>query len=160
MAGDTVAELIPFIKQRIKIRGECWAWTGAKTKSGYPTIKVGRGRANAKTQAVHRLMWEHFYQQEIPDGMFVMHSCDTPSCVNPLHLSIGTHAENMADMSQKGRARSGLAKLDADSIQAAQRLRSVGMMHKDIANEIGVSRSSVTKLLNGQSYRAVQIDSL
>jgi hypothetical protein len=57
---------------------------------------------NGKIDGAHRASYR-LYLGEIPDGMFVMHSCDNPVCVNPSHLSLGTPMDNTRDMIRKGR---------------------------------------------------------
>ena len=79
----------------------CWLWTGAKFRRGYGQFKVEPYNVKA-----HRWSYAHFIG-EIPEGMFVCHRCDNPSCVNPTHLFIGDHKDNMRDMKVKGRAASG-----------------------------------------------------
>lgn len=82
------------------VRGDgCWLWTGRKTtRSGY-----GCFRRNGKTIPAHRVSYELFVGP-IPPGLEVRHICDNPPCVNPDHLSPGTHKENMEDMAARGRA--------------------------------------------------------
>ena len=80
---------------------DCWEWTGARTALGYGRIKGDRC-----TVQTHRLAYELTYGP-IPDGLFVMHSCDNPPCCNPAHLAVGTNADNVHDSMRKGRARSG-----------------------------------------------------
>ena len=83
-------------------RSACWLWTGGIGRDGYGKIHDAADR----TLAAHRVAWELFHFP-IPEGYLVIHACDTPRCVNPGHLLLGTHAANMRDMVAKGRARNG-----------------------------------------------------
>ena len=91
----------------------CIEWTGAKTATGY-----GRAHAGGKHWLAHRLFYT-VYRGEIPKGMYVCHSCDVPSCVNPEHLFLGTQADNLRDMDAKGRRNSN----PANGIKAAALMR-------------------------------------
>lgn len=79
----------------------CWLWTGAPLSSGYGRIRVG-----GKTLRAHRVSYA-LYVGEIPDGLCVLHACDVRLCVRPDHLWIGTRADNVADMINKGRGATG-----------------------------------------------------
>ncbi len=76
----------------------CWLWLGQPNTSGYGCFTF-----NKKNDKAHRVSYS-IYRGEIPDGLYVCHSCDVRSCVNPDHLWIGTHADNMRDMYLKKRA--------------------------------------------------------
>lgn len=79
----------------------CWLWTAAsRTQAGYGLFTPRHG---IKVLA-HRAMWE-YTQGSVPAGLYVCHRCDNPGCVNPAHLFLGSHADNMRDMVAKGRAR-------------------------------------------------------
>jgi len=78
---------------------ECWNWIGSLNK-GYGQLRVG-GR-KGKPENASRISWE-LYNGTIPEGMEVCHHCDNPSCVNPIHLFLGSHLANMKDCSIKGR---------------------------------------------------------
>jgi hypothetical protein len=74
----------------------CYLWYGGTFDSGYGVIQLD-GRAQRAHRHAYRLAYG-----SIPDGLFVCHACDVKSCVNPAHLFLGTHDDNMADMMQKG----------------------------------------------------------
>jgi hypothetical protein len=82
----------------------CWLWTAVTNKLGYGSI--GRGGVNDGKVAAHRLAYA-LCIGAIPPGLFVCHSCDTPGCVYPGHLWLGTHDDNMRDAVSKGRMASG-----------------------------------------------------
>lgn len=77
---------------------ECWEWIGAKTSKGYGTI-----RDQGRTRRATHVAWEFANGRPIPEGMMVCHSCDSPPCVNPDHLWVGTGSDNIKDCYAKGR---------------------------------------------------------
>lgn len=78
---------------------ECWNYHGSADTGGYRRIRLD----DKSRMKVHRLAWEAFHAEPIPEGMVVMHKCDNPQCFNPHHLTVGTQMDNMLDMRSKGR---------------------------------------------------------
>ena len=83
--------------------GECWEWTGHLSDKGYGVWESHNPR---RRMYAHRTAYG-LLVGKIPDCLHVLHTCDNPACCRPEHLFLGTHADNMADMKVKGRARSG-----------------------------------------------------
>lgn len=80
----------------------CWIWIGNANRDGYGLLTGSR--KGKPYFLAHRVSWE-MHKGAIPDGLHVLHRCDMPACVNPDHLFLGTHSENMHDMGRKGRGR-------------------------------------------------------
>lgn len=83
---------------RVSVGNGCWLWDANVTKKGYPNLWL-EGRQHVYA---HRFSYA-LHVGPIPDGMSVLHKCDTPSCVNPAHLFLGTQLENVRDCRDKGR---------------------------------------------------------
>ncbi len=80
---------------------ECWEWKAARQAEGYGKMFTTN---RCRPERAHRVSWV-LHHGPIPDGMFVLHRCDNPPCVNPAHLFLGTNLDNIEDMGRKGRHR-------------------------------------------------------
>lgn len=94
--SDAVAKRF-FAKVEILDSG-CHEWTGAKRVNWYGVLQL-----NGSARLAHRIAWIMHNKKEIPVGMVVMHKCDNPACVNPLHLAVGTSKDNAEDRQKKKR---------------------------------------------------------
>ena len=119
---------------KVKKTDICWIWTGASDEQGRGIFFDGD-----KSTSVPRFVYRQF-KGEIPEGLYVCHKCDNPSCVNPEHLWLGTQLDNMKDCQGKGRKNIKLSQEQREQIK-----QSMGTL-KEIAEQFGVSFQYVSKL--------------
>lgn len=131
----------------------CWLWTGAVNEKGYGKIGDGPQR----TRRAHRVSWE-LHIGVIPFGRMVCHTCDTPSCVNPSHLFLGTGKDNSQDMVCKGRGilpdnRGERATWHKLPESAVFDIRTRRLSARKFAALYGVSRSAVFRIWEGKNWK-------
>ena len=129
----------------------CWMWTGAGSR--YGSVWIGY-----RNELAHRAMAGLAFGWDAIKGMTVCHACDVPKCVNPLHLWLGTLAENNWDMRRKGRELQvrgeahGQSKLTAADIRA---IRNDPREQRFIAADYGVAQPTVSKIKLRQRWAQV-----
>ena len=129
---------------------DCQLWTGAMSKNGYGAIKRG-----GRNLSAHRVAWEVAYGP-IPEGLFVLHRCDNPPCVNVSHLFLGTQRENMRDMREKGRSnrgeRNSHAVLTTAGVRAIREASQSGVDPSALARAYGVNPSQIRRIRNHKAW--------
>lgn len=137
---------------------ECWPWRGHVLPNGYGTFHAGQSVGKI---LAHRYALEQVLGEPLGERM-ALHSCDNRGCVNPAHLRPGTHAENMADMHDRGRAvappvmhgeENPAAKLTAEQVAEIRTRLMAGETGKDIAEHFGVSTSLVSMIRKEQKWK-------
>jgi predicted XRE-type DNA-binding protein len=153
-------ELIDKLEARtIRMPSGCWVWQGACSGYGY-----GHFTFRSHNYITHRLSYALF-KGPLEDGIKVRHDCDNPPCWNPAHLLVGTQADNMRDMSLRGRSgptqhpqryrgeNHGGSKLtEARVVELLRLYERDKMSMKDIAEKFGVSRATVSHIINGRLW--------
>lgn len=103
----------------------------------------------------HRFAWEITFGP-VPAGMIVCHHCDTPACVNPSHLFLGTHEDNAQDRERKGRGISGerhhKAKLTAEKAVLIRTMRAAGTSYPRIGKAFGISGVQARNVAIGKHW--------
>lgn len=129
---------------------ECWEWQGNKTPRGYGTI----GDRDDSLYA-HRLSYI-FAHGEIPDGLYILHSCDNPGCVNPAHLRTGTQQDNINDALERGRIPKGekstSAKLTQEQAEQIRKLNQEGVSYKRLSKMFSITKSNIAHIVKMRSW--------
>lgn len=99
----TLLELVEHFWRRVDKTSDCWLWTGEVNNKGYGVYMLYEGDGREKLLA-HRFSALMAGMSVHTPSDVVMHSCDTPNCVRPQHLSVGTQRDNMRDANAKNRA--------------------------------------------------------
>lgn len=142
-----------FVKPGSQSNSGCWLWIGTRNGDGYGHLKMPRG-FNAKA---HRVAWRLF-RGDIPTGVHVLHRCDTPNCVNPAHLFLGTNADNVADRQAKQRqargARAGRVRLSEEAVKYI-RSHAGRVSQRAMAARFGVGKSTVANVVRRKNWAHV-----
>ena len=151
----------------------CWVWTGARAGGNRPGETEGRyGYVNiggGEMRYVHRLAVGN-----VPDGKHVLHKCDNPPCFNPDHLYVGSRSDNMSDAVERGqivaqldvlkdaRQKTGYDKTggehpasqlsESERREIRDRYQNEDIYQKELANEYGVSRPTISRVVRGKDY--------
>jgi hypothetical protein len=137
---------------------DCWRWLGHIEQNGYGRIGIHR-----RMYWAHRVAWT-LTHGEIPPRTDVCHRCDNPPCVNPAHLFLGSHRQNMADAWAKGRVpppplhqgeRQHNAKLTAAQVREMRGRLRAGEARAALARAFTVSRATVDGIAAGKTWRHV-----
>lgn len=140
--------------KRVNKTDGCWLWTGSKGTNGY-----GRFTYRYQVFGAHRYSYALAFGP-VPEGLNVLDKCDTPLCVNPEHLFLGTGADNVRDMVSKGRDRApkgsknAFAKLTEAQVVQLRALRGT-CTQRDLAKRFHISESVLSALLNRRTWRHV-----
>lgn len=122
----------------------CWEWTGSKRSAGYGCMTWEK-----KVIDAHRYSYE-LHKDKIPEKIFVCHTCDNKTCVNPAHLFLGTPGDNVADMVNKDRhskgERKNLNKLREHEVLAIMKRLAKGDKGCHIARDYGVSSCCISDI--------------
>lgn len=132
-------------RRKVRVGGpdECWEWTAAKLSWGYGYWSLPKSR---KQILAHRHVFGRLVGS-IPKGLYVLHKCDNPPCVNPGHLFLGTADDNIRDSIAKGRYH-GLKRNQMDMIREIY--ASLPTTQKYIGRLYGVVKSRVSQIILGK----------
>lgn len=135
-----------FMNKVLKAASGCWLWQGYCMPQGY-----GNFRTPKRQELAHRASYRLF-KGPLQD-CDVLHSCDNPSCVNPDHLSLGTHLENMRGCKRRGRnafgEKHGRRKLSLEQVRA---IKLAEGRQSEIAKVFGISQTTVSEIKLGKKW--------
>lgn len=140
---------------RTNKNGECLEWALSKNHNGYGLVGV-----NGKTSIAHRVMYRICHPDVVMVDLEVCHMCDNRACINPEHLFLGTHQDNMDDRERKGRGkvprlrkeRNGRAKLSQADVDRILSGEFKGKSQRAIAQIFGVNQAVISRIINGKSW--------
>jgi hypothetical protein len=133
----------------------CWLWMGATFNVTKNQLLYGSMRFRGKAHGAHRVSW-NLHKGEIPPGIDVLHRCDLPLCVNPDHLFLGTHSENMQDAVRKGRKNMPRGESHFRSKLTDEIVRQIRSSKNNTAwwvSHLGVSEDTIRRARNRETWK-------
>lgn len=130
----------------------CTLWTGCRNNMGYGAVRVDHGGKGKVHIYAHRFAWM-LLNGPIPDGLIVRHRCDTPACVNPEHLELGTMKDNSQDMVKRGRNVPG-RKISPETVLAI-RAAWGSLSQSKIAAKYGISQPQVNAIVHRRQWKGL-----
>lgn len=134
---------------KVEKTDNCWNWLGTKSR-GYGFISV----CGKMIQAYRYSYMLHY--GEIKSGLEICHKCDNPSCVNPSHLFMGTHKDNMRDARHKGQfalERNGRAKHTLKEVEIIKKMYKTGKYsQRKLGEMFGVSHTNIYAIMKGKLW--------
>ena len=138
-----------WFSRTIETEDGCLIWQGAVNSDGYARV-AWKGSGNGK---LHRIVYELTTGEDI-EGKVIRHKCDNPLCINPEHLTIGSHTDNMRDRDE--RERHGKAKLTHEEVREIRRLDESGQYRRvQIARMFNIDPRTVSSLCNYHHWKHV-----
>lgn len=136
---------------------DCWPWLGHRNEYGYGQMRIGSMTDGTRClRTTHRISMEIVLGEEIPKDSVVCHTCDNPACVNPRHLFLGTHDDNVQDRVRKNRSATGSgngrSKLtESDVREIVTRMRK-GNPITNIAKKYAVTNKVIQNIRDGKTW--------
>lgn len=142
------------LKRRTREEAGCWVWAGPRHQVGYGIAPKSCGGGGY----THRAMYAAVIS-DIPSGAYVLHHCDNRLCINPEHLFLGSHLDNIRDMHRKNRQRGGSlpneanpsCKFSNEQIKKILTERRAGVSVRLLTEKFSVSETHVRRIINGES---------
>ena len=133
----------------------CWLWTAGKRGS----LNYGGFTLDGRESLAHRVSWRIF-RGKVPEGAHVLHRCDIPNCCRPDHLFLGTHSDNMRDMTRKGRSpageANGNARLTESMVREIRRQYSSGThTYKTLGSLFGIPMRTVQGVVTRRKWNHI-----
>lgn len=147
--GLTLRERL--LVSKVETPSGCWEWTETRFSNGYGSVTYKDG----KRYGAHRVSAEVFLGVNTR-GRTVLHACDNKLCINPAHLSVGTSADNSADMTRKMRQawgeRNRGAKLTAQDVTSLRVLADY-LPREILARIYGICPEHARRIINREAWR-------
>jgi HNH endonuclease len=132
----------------------CWLWKCGKNQDGHGILFWKFENDRCYNVSPHRLSYEiHF--GPIPDGLQVRHACNNPACVNPKHLLLGTHDDNMRDKAAAGTVKgekNPACKITAADVRAIRKMHAKGSGIKALERRFNVKKSQIHNIVTRKSW--------